>query len=313
MGILQAVRQRLEGRATLRNPVADWLSDALGGGLSDSGEPVSRDKALMLSTVFHAVTLISNDVSKTPLVTYRNVGKGKTRATDHPSYFLLNERPNRWQTKPDFWRDIMADALLGHGGYCYINRDRNTGMPIELIRLLGSRVCTEPADTWRTFGRRVKYRLDDGTFLEFAPEDVLQVRGLSWDGLDGYEFASVAKQSVGYGLALQKHGNKFFANNAVPGLVVSGENITKPETVANIRKNIDDTVGTLDNHYRTIVLTHNAKAEQMMIDPRNAQLIEQRMWSVADIANWFSLQAHKLNADITTSYASIPLNYQTND
>ena len=310
MGIIATIRQRVEQRATLRDPVAEWLRDALTGGIrSDSGEPVNRNTALNLPGVVRAVSLISGDIAKTPLITYRVTSSGKERARNHPAFFLLNEQPNVFQSKPDFWRDVMTDALLGHGGYVLINRDQ-MGMPTELIRLMGERTQTIPLEeVYGTYSRAVQYHPGNGMEpIAFLAQDVITVRGLSWDGLDGYEFAQLGKQSVGGALATQKHSNKFFANNASAGVAITvppGRSLNK-EQIDNLRKQFDDVAVGLDNNYRTVILQQGSTAQPFTVDPRNSQLMEIREWSKSDIANLFNISASKLNAkEINTSHASL--------
>ena len=56
----------------------------------------STNKAMLLSTVYRCVDVISDSVAQLPLEPYFIDKSGyKTKHVDHPTYYLLNREPNK--------------------------------------------------------------------------------------------------------------------------------------------------------------------------------------------------------------------------
>ena len=71
--------------------------------------PVSAETALTQATTFACVSLIAESIGMLPLVLYRRLAGGKERATDHPLFALLHDRPN-----PELTSQELYENLAGH-------------------------------------------------------------------------------------------------------------------------------------------------------------------------------------------------------
>lgn len=81
----------------------------------------STNKALLLSTVYRCVEVISNSVAQLPLETYKLDTSGyKIKFTSHPTYRLLNYEPNSRMTRFTFIKTLEVSTLLKGNGYAYI-------------------------------------------------------------------------------------------------------------------------------------------------------------------------------------------------
>jgi phage portal protein BeeE len=82
----------------LANP-AGFLTDALGAFTAPSGQRVTVEKALGLSPVWSAVSIIAEQVGQLPLKVYRRFedpeGESeRVEARQHRSWRLLHDKPN---------------------------------------------------------------------------------------------------------------------------------------------------------------------------------------------------------------------------
>ena len=83
---------------------------------------LSRDKPMLLSTVYRCVDLISDSVAVLPLKTYQLDEEGfKKECKWHPAYHVLNTEPNEDMTRYVFFKTLMASVLLTGNGYAYID------------------------------------------------------------------------------------------------------------------------------------------------------------------------------------------------
>ena len=81
----------------------------------------TTNKALLLSTVYRCVEVISDSVAQLPLEPYRLDASGhKIKFTSHPTYRLLNAEPNSKMTRFTFIKTLIVSTLLKGNGYAYI-------------------------------------------------------------------------------------------------------------------------------------------------------------------------------------------------
>ena len=105
---------------TVTPPVSDVLLEAL-----LNGEVITREKALTLPTVSGAVDFITNAIASMPVKLYK-LKDGKVEELDKdPRVKLLNGDTGDTLDAFQLKKAMVADYLLGKGGYCYIKRSRN--------------------------------------------------------------------------------------------------------------------------------------------------------------------------------------------
>ena len=101
-------------------PVSDVLLEAL-----LNGEVITREKALTLPAVSGAVDFITNAIASMPVKLYK-LKDGKVEELDKdPRVKLLNGDTGDTLDAFQLKKAMVADYLLGKGGYCFIKRSRN--------------------------------------------------------------------------------------------------------------------------------------------------------------------------------------------
>ena len=119
MGLFDVFRKREEPEVK-EEIVDDVLLQAL-----LNNETITREKVLTLPAVNGAVDFISNCVASMPVKLYK-VKDGKVESqTDDERVKLLNGDTGDTLDAFQMKKAMVADYLLGKGGYCYIRRDRN--------------------------------------------------------------------------------------------------------------------------------------------------------------------------------------------
>lgn len=90
----------------------------------NSNSSYTEEKALLLSTVYRCVEVISDSVAQLPLEPFKIDSKGyKTKYVEHPTYWLLNKEPNPRMTRFTFMKTLVVSTLLKGNAYAYIERD----------------------------------------------------------------------------------------------------------------------------------------------------------------------------------------------
>ena len=277
------------------------LANGLGFINSDAGVTVNKTTALQHSVVWKAHNLISGDVAKIPLNIYRREGKGKEKATTHPAFNLLRYKPNPCMTAYDFWRTIVHHALNGNA-YAFIER-QESGRPIGLHILSPNNVT--PFRVTDENGMVGLFYKHTNQKAAIPASDMLHIKGMGADGIQGYSVISYASRSIGEAIAAQTHSATYFKNNATPGVILETDGALDEQAIKNLKSSWDATFQGVRKGHKTAVLEHGLKVSTVAINARDSQLIESRELNIRDLANWYSIPPHKLGDTARTSYSSL--------
>jgi HK97 family phage portal protein len=300
MSIISLVRRSLENPSTPLSAPDDWLYTALGAYKSSAGVSVNAQTALTYSAFWRAVNLISSDTAKLPLLVYKKKGKARQVAIKHPAYKLLRRKPNSETKAFDFRRTLMGHALSVGNGYAYIVRS-GAGDPLELIQL--NPLVTYPV---RANGRLWYVTEPPNSEMRKLPaDDVLHIKGLSFDGMQAYSIVEKARETLGLGMALETYGSIFFQNAARPAVVLEHPGKLTEPAAKNLRESWERMQAGLKNAHRTAVLTEGMTAKPLSISARDAQLIEERQFQIREVANFTGVPSHKLGDTARSGYNSL--------
>ena len=255
-------------------------------GTSGSGKAVNANTAIQLSTVYACVRVISETVASLPLGIYEATDAGNRKATDHPLYRLLHDEPNTEMTS-----FILREVMLGHlllwgNSYCQIirtGRNKITG----LYPLLPDKMTV---DRDKNGVLTYTYSTASGQTVVLAPEDVLHIPGLGFDGVMGYSPIALEKNAIGLGIASEEYGSKFFSNGARPSGI-----LTHPNTVKNpkaLRESWNAAYGGSSNANRVAILEEGMRFEPIAIPNNEAQFLETRKFQVDEICRIFRVPPH---------------------
>jgi HK97 family phage portal protein len=277
----------------------DWLYDAFGATESAAGIRVNRKSALTHSPVWRGVNLVSRDVAKLPVDVFRRTKDGKEADKDHPAYRLLKRQPNEEMTAFQFRQTMQAYALLDGNGRAYIDR-RNDGVPIGLYPLQPDKVTTVRVGgvLWYV------YEPEGNDPRRIPATDMLDIRGLGLDGLEGYKVTEYGRDSIGLGLAAEHFGARYFKNDASPRVLLTHPLKLSPEAAKRLKQGWDSMHAGLDNAHKTAVLEEGMTVAPFSAGAKDAQLIEMRKFSPRDVANWLNVPSFMLGDDTLTSFAS---------
>lgn len=287
--LLQSFRASIVGSAPPRDPVvASWWG---GSANSASGQVVTAETAMRVSTVFACVRVISETIAQMPLILYRQLDDGKERAKDHPLYRLLHTRPNRWQTPFEFKRMLIGHSVLRGTGYARIVSTGGAGVS-ELVPLHPDRVRA----FWAPDGMPAyEYQPPNGPSQVLLSGEMFVVRGYSDDGLTGMNPIQLHRESIGLTLAMIEHGARLFSNGVRPSGVLKMESHFKDsEARKQFKESWRQAYAGSGRSGETIVLEDGLEWSQVGMSSEDAQYLESRKFQRSDIAAIFRVPPHKI-------------------
>jgi HK97 family phage portal protein len=297
MGVADLGRRLTVAWRSFWNPALPTRDPALaayfGIGPTASGEPVSEWTALNFSAVWAAIQCIAGAVGSLPLFLYKRLPNGgKERFVDHPLYEKLHDQPNPEMTSMVWRETIQAHVLSWGNGYCEIQRDQANRV-VALWPITPDRVTPDR----RQPGGELFYRVLNPTTnreVEMAPEDVLHIPGLGFDGVKGYSVIAKAREAIGMGLAYERFGNTFFANGAGFGGALQFPRPLSDKAMTNLRTSIEARHKGPGKAHQFVILEDGGTWASTSMPLDDAQFLQGRKFQVTEIARWFNMPPHKL-------------------
>ncbi len=227
-------------------------------GTSLAGKSVTPTSAIQVSAVYACVRVIAETVASLPLHVYEATDTGSRKANEHPLYRLLHDEPNTEMTS-FVWRETMLSHLLLYGNsYCQIIRSGRSKI-VGLYPLLPDRMTVDRDSKCKL---TYTYTTSDGKIAYLAPEDVLHIPGLGFDGVMGYSPIALEKAAIGLGIAAEEYGSKFFANGARPSGILTHPNTVKDP--AALRASWNAAYGGSGNASRVAVLEEGVRPDRVL-------------------------------------------------
>lgn len=258
--------------------------------MTDAGENVTPTRAMQHSTVFQCARVLAEGIGSLPIALYKKQGKTRERATDHAVHKIINKKPNSFQTAAEFWEMCMVHLCFRGNFYAYINRT-GSGKPGELIPFHPDAVKVKQHDDYS-----IEYTVTDskGKQTTYTEEDIFHVKIFSMDGVVGMNPIAYARNSVGLGIALERHGARTFKNGARPSGLLSTPSSLTPEQ-AKDQKALWNDAHSGDDSGGTAVLGNGLQYQAMALSAVDAQWLESRKFQKSDIAALYRVPPHKIN------------------
>ena len=273
---------RLLTPRALTKPKPDGGSSLIATGRTRSGQDITADTALRVSSVFSCVRLLSETMAAMPLGLYQKQDRNRIEAKDHPLHQLLSNLPNSEMTSFDFRTQVMASLLLQGKSYSQILRDR-AGRVGEIWPQMPN-ICQLDRDK---SGKLVL--VVEGEPKAWTMDKVFRINGLTTNGVDGLSPIGLMRETIGSAMAMEHYSAALFGNGAKPGGVLSIPGQLSSKGQDRLIESWNKTHGGADNANKVAVLQEGMKWEQIAMNAADAQFIESRKYNRSEIAGIYGV------------------------
>lgn len=250
-------------------------------GTSEAGQQVTERTVLQLSTVWACARLIAETIATLPLGIYERTSQGRRSAREHPLYLILHDQANADSTAAVFWEAMILSMLLRGNG-------------IAEKQLLGNRLVglrfLAPARlniTRNMSGqRRYLYTESDGNQREISESRIFRIPGFTLDGDWGVSSIEYGAKVFGSALAAATAANGTFERGLSQTVAFKFPHLLKKEQREEFRETFKEIAGAV-NAGKPALLEGGMEAQTIGINPKDAQLLESRAFSVEEICRWF--------------------------
>jgi len=253
-----------------------WASGALFQRPSPTGMAVTQDTALHMSAVYACVRLISDTISTLPVDQF--IRRDGQRFPYRPKDAWV-EKPSVRYPRTTFWKQVLVSLLLDGNSFVHIMRAPDgTIFNLEVLNPLHVDI--------RERGGKLEYVVNSAMVL--PAEEVLHVTEMIVPGeLRGRSRVHEARDTLGLGMALEEYASRFFGNGAYAGGVIEWPGPMTPEQRRDLADSWDSGHKGLARSHRPAVLYGGAKFVPISVKPSESMLIEQRKFSVEEVARLF--------------------------
>ena len=307
MGIFDFLRRKDKSSDTEQRSIYGQtiIGNAFGNA---SGEVVSKEQALRVAAVWSCVRVLSETIASLPISLYeRDENNQKKVKSDNPLNALISQQPSPLFNSFMFFERIMVDLSLDGNSYAYIERN-NGGFPIGLHPIK----CNDVDVFISPKGRGVYYEIKQSDSENIYPKvgrvngiDMIHIKGLSTNGIQGKSPIQMAAETLGIALALDKHAGAYFKNGSQLGGILKHPGTLKPETAKRLRESWSNNYSGTSNTGKTAILEEGMDFQARTIPNNQAQFIESRQYQISDICRIFRVPNHLVNDLSNATYSNI--------
>lgn len=260
-----------------------------------SGMKINDETAFQISAFWDCIKILSEDVATLPLFLYKKLEKGKIKAENHSLYEILNSQPNEEMLSINLLEMLMVNILLW--GNAYIHKIYNkAGEIIELWPLYSKYM-----EIKRDKNNNLFYRYTEpGNEKDFNKDNLINITGLTMDGITGLSILKYARESLGLTMATEKFGSAFFGNGTKPSGVLELPDNGRCKDKDAVRAEWNKLYQGVENSNRIAILDYGMKYKPVGIPPEDAQFLQTRQYQIPEICRWFRMPPHKV-ADLSNA------------
>jgi HK97 family phage portal protein len=257
-----------------------------------SGIAVSDSTALMLSTWWACVRVLTDTVGCLPLHVYKRTGdERKKRDKSHPWYEPLHAQPNAWQT-PITFKSMLVGHLLLRGNFyaridppqLQVDRDMPSLVPLNPDRM-------EPPRQGRYDTLTYKYTYSDGQPHTFTQDEILHVKLLSLDGFTGLSPLTYARESIGLATSQTGYASSIFSGGGFLKYYLKTTKRLGAEGRKNFRDGWRDLHGD-PRHFEPPILEDDMDIHTLGMNNEDAQFLESRKFSAYELCQFLGVPPH---------------------
>lgn len=252
-----------------------------------SGAVVNRDTAGGLPAVGAAMRLIAETIGMIPLIVYQGDEVNRNRARKSWQWEVFHDQPDPEHSAFDFGQDI-AQSIEGDGN-AFIWKVKSNVRVEQVLVVDPARVEVKRNDA----KQKVFDIWENGEKRRYGTDVIHHIRGWTLQpGADrGVSTIALYRHALGSALGLAEYEGRFFRNDASPGGVISVPGKLSEDGTKRIREWWNERHSGLENAHKPGIFTDGATWQTVGISLEDAQFIQSRDFSVAEVARMFRISS----------------------
>ncbi len=267
---------------------------------------VKLDSVLSFHAVYACINRIATDVAKLRVKLVEKDENGIWSESESPAYSPVLTKPNRFQTRIQFFQQWIISKLIHGNAYILKVRD-NRNVVVAMYVLDPARVkplVAPDGSVYYDLQRDDLSGVDENQIIVPASEIIHDRMNPLFHPLVGVSPIFACGLAATQGLHIQNNSAKFFQNGSKPGGILTAPGAISDETATRLKEYWEANF-TGDNAGRVAVLGDNLKYEAMIVKATDAQLIEQLKWTAETVCSCFAVPPYKIGVGTMPTQTNI--------
>jgi HK97 family phage portal protein len=267
---------------------------------------VDQQAVLAFHAVFACMTLIASDIAKLRVKLVAQDRDGIWSETANPAYSPVLRKPNRYQTRIQFWESWILSKLARGNTYVLKQRDnRNVVTALYVLDPTRVRPLLTPAGAvYYELKADNLASLQDDVVIVPASEIIHDRFNCLFHPMVGISPIYANGLAATQGLRIQNNSANFFGNASKPGGLLVAPGRIDPDNATRL-KTYWDTNFTGDNAGKIAVLGDGLQYVPLATNAVEAQLIEQLKWTSEVVCSTFHVPPYKIGVGALPSYNNV--------
>lgn len=250
---------------------------------------------LRISTALRCIKILASSVAGCPL--------GVTNSQTHEPVPIkaLQRYTSTGQTNYELFETMVAHVAAA-GNSCTYKVRRPDGMIVDLVQIAPERIQIE-IDTGRAAADVglpwVKKFIIDGGADFLTDYEIMHVPGLSWDGVTGVSVIQNMRRMWEQANGFEQIGSDLLDHGLISPSVVTypddPKKVLDEERARILKARWRAMAGGAANAHELMILDQGAKLDRLTMSPADAQFLESRKFSRAEIAMIFGIPGWMIN------------------
>lgn len=252
---------------------------------------MSTTTAMKYTAVFACLRVLAETFASVPILLYRKKEDGDREArNDLGIYDILHNRPNE-EMSPFNFKEVCMNAL-NTGGNSVSERlvDRH-GSLVGLYPYQWSQVNIDRDPETK----RLRYKIGSSkntVSKTLTRDQVFHIPGMSLDGVIGLSPIQFGASAIKLGRSYEQFGVNLYDNGAFPSGAFSFEGVLNDTAFERLKKDLKKNYQGMKNTGIPMLLEAGGKFQPFVINPADAQLIENKRFQIEDIARIYRVPMH---------------------
>ncbi|ERM82379.1 hypothetical protein P872_18455 [Rhodonellum psychrophilum GCM71 = DSM 17998] len=254
-----------------------------------NGTVVNEKTALTIASFYQGINIIANTISTLPMKVHR----GKEVDKNNIIYYLLKEKPNKYQTAFEWINTMLLIMITKGNSFSFIKRD-NSGDIYELNIINYTYVEAV------IFDDVLFFKFDGDKDLVYRNDEVIHFKNIG-TGYLGINPILNFKKNLEVNLNTVEYTNKIYNGEAssLRGTITYDKALNDKQR--EVLRGELSTNFSGPNGKRILFLEDGMKLDATKLDPASTKFLESRLFEKSEIASMLNLPLFLLNGDSGTN------------
>lgn len=265
---------------------------------SNQSITVDEDTAMKIASLHQGISIIGDTISSMPMYLYRDdEGFNEVFYKDGRS-LVLSSMSNEVMSAFNMKKTLIKDLILHGNAYAKIVREGET---VKLY-YLPTNVVTPKRDTNGYYYEVQSYSTDvNGERYESEIVDdadmLVLIRGNKFNSVTGTGLLDYAEDALGLSMEESSYMLNLFRNGLSSKAILTSKTPFRKEVKEQLKNDLRNFYSGSSNAGKIMVLEGDISVQGLAMSPSDIRLIENKNFTISEIARFLNIQKHLLNLD----------------